>query len=99
VPRNIHFVLVCLEGARADTEPNSLRSEVPSIAGFAVYFTFPFTNHTAVDSLIAQQACEAGLVPGLAGAPHQLSDEHGLAAAGADVRPSPLGLHRRFSST
>ena len=37
---------------------------------------------------------EAALVPGLAGAPHQLRDEDGLVAARADVRSSPLGLER-----
>ena len=39
-------------------------------------------------------ASEAALVPGLAGAPHQLRDEDGLVAARADVRSSPLGLER-----
>ena len=89
---NMLFLSVGCQGTSPNAKSDALGTKVLPVAGLAVDLSLPLAELAAVHPLVADVAGEAGLVPGLPGRPHQLSNEDGLLAPRADLGPAPLGF-------
>jgi len=70
------------QASGATPEPVALRPELPAVALFAVQFAAVFSGVGTVQSLVAEAALEAALVPFAARGEHFLRGVHGLLALG-----------------
>ena len=85
------MISVGSQGTCPNAKSDALGTKVFPVARLAVDLPLPLTELATVHPLVADVAGEAGLVPGLPGGPHQLSNEDGLPAPRTDLCPAPLG--------
>ena len=79
-----------LQSASADAVPESFGSKVFAVASSAVDFWVSFAHVWGVNSLAANVAQEARLVPCLASSTHQFGDKHRLLTSGTNLSSTPL---------